>query len=82
MVYFFYWRELNCKFLQGYLKPSLNKLPKKKKTISFGSKISNTAAHLPTHDISRIGTLHIATVGTKEPALLFNQVTRVLSAVK
>ena len=25
-----YWRELDCKFLQGYLKPRLNKLPKKK----------------------------------------------------
>ena len=28
---FYYWRELNCKVLQGYLMPRLNKLPKKKK---------------------------------------------------
>ena len=28
-----YWRELYCKFLQGYLKPRLNKLPKEKKII-------------------------------------------------
>ena len=28
---FYYWRELDCKILQGYLKPRLNKLPKKKK---------------------------------------------------
>ena len=30
-----YWRELYCKFLQGYLKPRLNKLPKEKKIINF-----------------------------------------------
>ena len=29
--FFLFWRELNCKFLQGYLKPRLNKLTKKKK---------------------------------------------------
>ena len=35
MVQFFYWRELDCKFLQGYLnlKPKLNKLPDKKTSI-------------------------------------------------
>ena len=33
--YYYYWRELNCKFLQGYLKPRLNKLPKKKCIDSF-----------------------------------------------
>ena len=29
-IYFFYWHELDCKFLKGYLKSRLNKLPKKK----------------------------------------------------
>ena len=29
----FYWRELDCKLLQGYLKPTINKLPKKKNYI-------------------------------------------------
>ena len=33
MVNLFYWRELDCKSLQGYLKPRLNKLPKKKKNL-------------------------------------------------
>ena len=36
--FFFYWRELDCKFLQGYLKTSLNKLPKKKKYLSSSGK--------------------------------------------
>ena len=35
MVNPFYWRELDCKSLQGYLKPRLNKLPKKKKTFKI-----------------------------------------------
>ena len=30
----FYWRELDCKFLQGYSKPRLNKLPEKNVEIS------------------------------------------------
>ena len=29
-IYFFYWRELDCKCLKGYLKPRLNELLKKK----------------------------------------------------
>ena len=35
MVNLFYWRELDCKSLQGYLKPRLNKLPKKKNPSKF-----------------------------------------------